>query len=429
MNATYSTNSAIQVFNHIYTYAAPPQVKFDAIVPTGWKTIILDGILDENNSVNSDTDDLTDWEEVVTDKLSWDTDGSVILPTVQQCINYATKSYAEDGLSRFKSAQWISGMPSSDFEKYLNYILNSTYILPIYSDPTDEDTDGDGLLDGTATYINKGKDNEKKVAPKDPNPFKSNGPENAWKAHIEQIENGENLSTDYSDDYYEADEFEAKLEFLWGILPYLDNNLAEVFLSSTSEFGSKFLDFRYDINHIALHADTTQWQSIGGYNDFYDWVFDTATSMDKLKLSFKSNGINYVVWSWKGNYLNLGAGSEVGFYTQNDVLEAINEFTGLEQWMVEQEFPMTLNLYKKVGTSGYTNYYNWVPDMEQWWITGFVPNIYDYSITADQLLQIASVDFSKQPKFLSELKSKYEQEWQADYLIFDEEENTLWIIW
>ena len=39
----------------------------------------------------------------------------------------------------------------------------------------------------------------------------------------------ENLSTDYSDDYYEADEFEAKLEFLWGILPYLDNNLAEVF--------------------------------------------------------------------------------------------------------------------------------------------------------------------------------------------------------
>lgn len=147
MNATYSTNSAIQVFNHICTYAAPPQVKFDAIVPTGWKTIILDGILDENNGVNSDTDDLTDWEEVVTDKLSWDTDGSVILPTVQQCINYATKSYAEDGLSRFKSAQWISGMPSSDFEKYLNYILNSTYILPIYSDPTDEDTDGDGLLD------------------------------------------------------------------------------------------------------------------------------------------------------------------------------------------------------------------------------------------------------------------------------------------
>ena len=190
MNATYSTNSAIQVFNHIYTYAAPPQVKFDAIVPTGWKTIILDGILDENNSVNSDTDDLTDWEEVVTDKLSWDTDGSVFF-----CQQYSSVSIMQQShMLRmvYQDSSPLNGFPACLLLilKYLNYILNSTYILPIYSDPTDEDTDGDGLLDGTATYINKGKDNEKSCS-KDPNPFKSNGPENAWKAHIEQIENGE----------------------------------------------------------------------------------------------------------------------------------------------------------------------------------------------------------------------------------------------
>lgn len=147
LNATYSTDSSNHVYNHICEYAAPPQVKFNAIVPTGWKTISLNGILDENNGVNSDTDDLTDWEEIMTEKLSWDTDGTVILPTIQQCINYATKPYAEDGLARFKSAQWISGMPSSDFEKYLYYVINNTYILPIYSDPTEEDSDYDGFTD------------------------------------------------------------------------------------------------------------------------------------------------------------------------------------------------------------------------------------------------------------------------------------------
>lgn len=126
---------------------SPVQMVFNAIVPTGWKTISLKGILDSENGVNSDDDTLTDWKEVMTEKLSWDTDGTVILPTIQECISYATKPYAEEGLSRFKSEQWVSGMPSSDFERYLYYVINNTYILPIYSDPTEEDSDGDNIID------------------------------------------------------------------------------------------------------------------------------------------------------------------------------------------------------------------------------------------------------------------------------------------
>ncbi|HZJ98957.1 MAG TPA: hypothetical protein VFC79_03070, partial [Tissierellaceae bacterium] len=38
-------------------------------------------------------------------------------------------------------------MPLSIFEVYLDYILNKTKILPIISDPTDVDTDGDGYTD------------------------------------------------------------------------------------------------------------------------------------------------------------------------------------------------------------------------------------------------------------------------------------------
>ncbi len=38
-------------------------------------------------------------------------------------------------------------MPTSNFAKYLDYILNKTKVLPIISDPTDVDTDGDGYTD------------------------------------------------------------------------------------------------------------------------------------------------------------------------------------------------------------------------------------------------------------------------------------------
>ncbi len=148
LNLTYSSRtSTTTVYNHICEYAAPPRTEYHAIVPTGWKTIVLNGILDPENGIKSDLDELTDWEEVDTDKLSWDADGSVILPTIQQCINYSTKTYSEEGLSRFKSSKWVSGMPSSAFEQYLNYVLNSTFVLPIHSDPSCEDTDGDGIFD------------------------------------------------------------------------------------------------------------------------------------------------------------------------------------------------------------------------------------------------------------------------------------------
>ncbi len=209
-------------------------------------------------------------------------------------------------------------------------------------------------------------------------------------------------------------------------------------LSDVTRMGAIMLDFRYDGKHIALHSDTTQWQEIGGYNDSYDWVFDYATSMERLKLVFESNDKNYVIWAWKGNYMLLGAGSEVGFYTQNDTLESIEDFTGLEQWMVADELPMTLSLYH-VNSDGLItdSYYHWLPDEEQWWITGFVPNIYDYSVKADELIQIASVDLTKfydlntqKNKVFEDLKTLYEEDKRySDNLIFDSDNQLIWIVW
>ena len=147
MNATFGTYSLLEVHNHIVAYAAPPQMEFDAIVPTGWKHIVLDGILDEENGVNSDTDDLTDWQEINTELIHWDTDGTVVLPTIKDCITYVNKSYATEGLTRFVESKTSANEGTTAFQETMKGLIRNTCILPIYSDPTEDDTDRDGILD------------------------------------------------------------------------------------------------------------------------------------------------------------------------------------------------------------------------------------------------------------------------------------------
>ncbi len=45
------------------------------------------------------------------------------------------------------------------------------------------------------------------------------------------------------------------------------------------------------------------------------------------------------------------------------------------------------------------------------------------------LLLIAGVDFSENPQMLIDLKKKFEEKREAQYLIFDMEVNMLWIAW
>jgi hypothetical protein len=109
--------------------------------------VVLDDVLYYSNFAETNGDSLSDWQEMDTDKTDWEADGAILLPTISNCLEFGDKTYAEDGLERFKSDQWVPGMPTSIFEVYLDYILNKTKILPIISDPTDVDTDGDGYTD------------------------------------------------------------------------------------------------------------------------------------------------------------------------------------------------------------------------------------------------------------------------------------------
>lgn len=96
--------------------------------------------------------------------------------------------------------------------------------------------------------------------------------------------------------------------------------------------------------------------------------------------------------------------------------------------MVEGELPMTLSLYKIEGTNEYMNYYHWFPNLEQWWITGFVPNIYDYSISAEELIHISSVDLSKYPEMIDSIKNSEDLLKYEGNIILDREDNKLWIV-
>lgn len=163
----------------------------------------------------------------------------------------------------------------------------------------------------------------------------------------------------------------------------------EFVVSTTQNRDAKILfwigGFTSDANSI-YYARQDCFQQYGGYNDFYDVVFDYATSMDKAKFMFNYDGEDYILWAWKGNYLNLGAGAELGIYKR---LEIANMKT--EHWLVDTDLamPMTITIMKnnRVAIA------NYLPEEKQWWITSFNPN--HQGISAGELTVRYTIDFSE----------------------------------
>ena len=141
------------------------------------------------------------------------------------------------------------------------------------------------------------------------------------------------------------------------------------------------------------HTRQDALQQYAGYNDIYDSVFDAATSMDREKYQFSYNDQDYIIWVWKGDYLNLGAGAEMGIYKRAGETE---------HWLVDHslEMPMTLKLY-----NGIDEVFTYAPEEDQWWITGFNP--YIQNVDANNLTAIYTIDFTN-------FKELYEEFIQSD---------------
>ena len=114
------------------------------------------------------------------------------------------------------------------------------------------------------------------------------------------------------------------------------------------------------VNGIA-HTLPYCWQTLAGYNEFYNMVANLFTDIADEYVDFSCFGRKYRIWLWKGDYLNLGAGAEVGIYTG-----------GGPHWhcgIFNQMF-MKLNLFM-----GSKTIFRWA--QRTWWITGFNPQFRD----------------------------------------------------
>ncbi|MDS0526631.1 DUF4474 domain-containing protein [Clostridium sp. SHJSY1] len=108
-----------------------------------------------------------------------------------------------------------------------------------------------------------------------------------------------------------------------------------------------------------------------------------------------------MIWLWKGDYLNIGAGAEVGIY-----------YGGGPHWLtgVDYAMPMTLALYDNEGNE----IFNWKPGEDNWWCTGFNPNY--QKAKAENLNVYGSIDFSGR---LDIWNSFYEENNGKSMRIFD----------
>lgn len=109
---------------------------------------------------------------------------------------------------------------------------------------------------------------------------------------------------------------------------------------------------------------------------------------------------DYILWAWKGDYLNLGAGAELGIYERweySDVVWKINKKNAMN---------MTLRLdYINKNTKAVErNIFNFQPTDKQWWITGF--SYKNQNVNRDNLLATYTVTFTNQTWY-NAFKGKY----------------------
>ena len=131
----------------------------------------------------------------------------------------------------------------------------------------------------------------------------------------------------------------------------------------------------------------------------YDVVFDYATSMKSEKFQFSYDDRDYILWAWKGDYLNMGAGAELGIYSNESgiagKIDVSSPYYGI--WLVDTSLSMqmSLTLYDKNGNT----IFDYSPTEEQWWITGFAP--FEQNVMANDLTAVYTVKFDDEGMFES----------------------------
>ena len=70
----------------------------------------------------------------------------------------------------------------------------------------------------------------------------------------------------------------------------------------------------------------------------------------------------------------------------------------------------------------------WRPKEEQWWITGFTGN--KHHTTADKLVMVGTINFSGKENYYESLKNSVIKDSKLrNYMLFDDKEKKVWILW
>lgn len=145
------------------------------------------------------------------------------------------------------------------------------------------------------------------------------------------------------------------------------------------------------------HTRQDCWQRFFGYNTFYDWAFSLGTCMKRFRFPFDSGGKQYIFWAWKGDYLNLGAGAELGIYSR-----LVVNGKGTGHWVAETKSALPMTMTLKHNGKDIASY---KPSTKQWWITSFNP--YYQNVTAGHLTVSVTINFSSKKKLFDDFYHKY----------------------
>ena len=179
---------------------------------------------------------------------------------------------------------------------------------------------------------------------------------------------------------------------LQSILHGIDDRLSRLGVN-TSELAAKFLNMKYDKKFGIYYADFDCWQKIFGVNKIYDIIFNLTTSMEtNNEGNFTYNNENYVFWAYKGDYINFGAGAELGIYYGGS--SSNKDFS---HWKVDKSLAMSMSLTLSHKTLGKI-VENWNNNGEKtWWITAFAPKY--KKLKAHDLTANFNVEFKNEDMF------------------------------
>ena len=416
---------------------------------------------------DTDDDGAYDFEEIdiCNQLIKWDND-TIILPTVQEYSDAIGNPKVKRALKEYIKENW-------------DPLLNIG-IMPIISNPMNKDSDGDGLLDGKSYEYNG-----VTIAPIDTNPLVPNGSKEIWMSHIENVKNS-NIPSEVSSWYgytnpqlenTECAGFQAlfkeliflikskKIDLLesdaltdavclayscclckqgdsfgYAAVQFFMNKFKSKVVNKEeadeimASLGSRILNFKSDSKiggyNGVLHSQPRSWQVIGGFNNFYDVVFKFGTNnnVSKEKFPFTVGNTEYILWVWRGDYLNLGAGAEIGIYSRPD--DMIFNPKALDHYFVDYNLamPMQLYLYECNGQD-IDNVFSWNPNDKQWWITGWNPQ-YVNKVDVKKTVSVGCVDFVGHEDMYNELKENTITNSDINgYMIFDDQSVKAWLCW